>query len=466
MTSPPGRSPAADRPESAPAAERSRPGGRVRWLGSTLAVLALLALGALAWHLTHCDAVPPQGAGAAGPGGGGPGGAGGPGGGRRAPATTVGVATAVSADLPVTLEALGTVTPAATVTVRPQVSGVLKRVAFGEGQMVRAGQLLVEIDARPFELALQQAIGQRQRDEAQLENARVTLQRYRTLSEQDSIARQDVDTQAALVKQLEATVVIDRANEASARLNLSYCRVVAPISGRVGLRVVDVGNVVSSNDTAGVALITQLAPIDVEFSLPQDDVPALQAQIAGGSALTAVALDRTRSKVLAEGRFLALDNLVDVQTGTVRAKARFANEAGTLFPSQFVNVRLRLRTINDAVLVPVAALRHGNAGDFVYLLNAADRTVAVRPVSRGQATDTQVQVTQGLRAGDRVITEGGDRLRDGARVTLPDDAPAERRGRAAGGASAPEASRAASAPRAGGSAPDGERRRRAPAGDR
>jgi multidrug efflux system membrane fusion protein len=344
----------------------------------------------------------------------------------------VGVAQAEAQDIAIVLEALGTVTPAATVTVRPQVSGVLKQVVFHEGQMVRAGQLLAEIDPRPFELALQQAIGQRQRDEAQLENARLTLQRYQTLLGQDSIARQDVDTQAALVKQLEATVVIDRANEGTARLNLGYTRVVAPIAGRLGLRVVDIGNVVSSSDAAGLAVITQQAPIDVEFALPQDRVPELQERLAARATLPATALDRTRSNVLAQGRFLALDNVVDVQTGTVRAKARFANDKNTLFPSQFVNLRLNVRSIDKAVVVPVSALRHGSDGDFVWVLNPAERTVQQRKVTRGQATVDKVQITQGLQLGESVITEGGDRLKDGARVTLPGDRPAG----AASGASA------------------------------
>jgi multidrug efflux system membrane fusion protein len=341
--------------------------------------------------------------------------------------------------------------------VRPQVSGVLQQLLFKEGQIVRKGDLLATIDPRQFEMSLQQAIGQRQRDEAQLENARLTLQRYRTLLEQDSIARQDVDTQAALVKQLEGTLTTDRANEGTARLNLSNARVVAPISGRLGLRVVDIGNVVSTSDANGLAVITQLSPIDVEFAVPQDQVPELQERIAQGAALPATALDRTRSSTLASGNFAALDNVVDTQTGTVRAKARFANAQQNLFPSQFVNVRLLVRTIAGAVVVPVTALRHGNNGDFVYVLNAAERSVALRLVKAGQATVDKVQIAAGLQEGEQVITEGADRLKDGARVTLPGDRPASasasapgggRRG-ARGGASAAAdgASGPASAPR-------------------
>ncbi|UGQ44730.1 MdtA/MuxA family multidrug efflux RND transporter periplasmic adaptor subunit [Massilia endophytica] len=395
---------------------------RARIVGAIIAVLAMIGLGWLAWHLTH------PATDAAGPSASGQGRAGGPGGRRGAPPSTVGVAAAEKADLPVTMDALGTVTAAATTTVRPQVSGILQKVLFKEGQMVKAGQVLAQIDPRQFEMALLQATGQRQRDEAQLENARLTLERYRTLLSQDSIARQDVDTQAALVKQLEGTVMTDRASEGTARLNLGYTKVLAPITGRVGLRAVDVGNLVNSSDAAGIAVITQLSPIDVEFSIPQDQVPDVMARVHEGAALPAVAFDRTRTTQLETGRFAALDNQVDTQTGTVRAKARFDNAKNALFPSQFVNVRLELRTIRDAVMVPVTALRHGSKGDYVYVLNQ-DRTVSLRPVTRGQATVDKVQIATGLAAGEKVITEGADRLKDGAKVVLPGDNPgAGRRG--------------------------------------
>ena len=408
---------------------------RTRWIGSVIAILTLAALGYLAWSLTHR---PKEGG--AGPGAqagqGGPPGAGGR---RSAPATTVGVATAEQTDIPVTLDALGTVTAAATATVRPQVSGILQKIQFNEGQLVKAGQVLATIDPRPFENALLQATGQRQRDEAQLDSAKVTLTRYKTLLEQDSIARQDVDTQAALVKQLEGTVMTDRAAEGTAKLNLGYTQVRAPISGRVGLRVVDMGNLVSTSDTGGVAVITQLTPIDVLFSIPQDKVPDIQARMKEGGALPAIALDRTRSNTLDSGKFSALDNQVDVQTGTVKAKARFGNAGGALFPSQFVNVRLEIRTIKGAVVVPVTALRHGANGDFVYVLNGTERTVSLRPVTRGQATVDKVQIATGLKVGEQVITEGADRLKDGAKVVLPTDKPASggwRRQGAAGASAA------------------------------
>jgi multidrug efflux system membrane fusion protein len=246
-------------------------------VGAVVAITGLVLLGWLAWHLTHSTPAP-------GPAG--------PGAGRRgALASTVGIATTKRADLPVRLDALGTVIPAATVTVRPQVSGVITQVLFEEGQAVKKGALLATVDPRPFQLALAQASGARQRDEAQLEAAKVTLGRVRTLLGQDSIARQDVDTQAALVKQLEATVAIDHANEGTARLNLSHARIVAPISGRIGFRQIDAGNYIAAGDANGVAVITQLAPIDVEFAVPQDRVPEIRARVAAGAAVAGGAID-------------------------------------------------------------------------------------------------------------------------------------------------------------------------------
>src|SRR5450830_1588016 len=404
-------------------ARRSR---RSKIVGTVIALAVMAALGGGAWYLTHSGASAQGGAG-------GPGGPGGPGGRRGGPSTTVGVATAVKSDLPVVLDALGTVTAASTVTVRPQVSGILKELKFKEGGMVKAGQVVAQIDPAQFEMALMQATGQRQRDEAQLENARLTLKRYQTLLGQDSIARQDVDTQAALVKQLEGTVMTDRAAEGTARLNLGYTKVVSPISGRAGLKVVDIGNLVSTSDAGGVVVVTQLSPIDVQFSVPQDKVQTIQERLNAGSALAALALDRTRTHTLDQGSLSALDNQVDVQTGTVRAKARYANDKIALFPSQFVNVRLELGNITGAVLVPVTALRHSNNGDFVYVLKA-DKTVSVRMVTRGQATTDMVEIRAGLEAGEQVITEGADRLKEGAKVTLAGDKPAGARGAGAGGA--------------------------------
>jgi len=405
-----------------------------------IALVGIGLLAGLAWYLTHRPALAPTPGAAPAGGPPGAGGRGGFGGGRGgALPSTVAVVRARRADVPVLLDSLGTVTPVATVTVRPQVSGVLAQVSFTEGQMVTKGQLLAQIDPRPFELALMQATGARQRDEAQLQNAQLTLERYRTLLQQDSIARQDVDTQQALVKQLEGTVTTDRANEGTARLNLGYTRIVAPVAGRVGLRPVDAGNLVSTSDTGGVAVITQLAPIDVQFTIAQDRVQEVLQRLAAG-ALPARAYDRTRSTLLDEGRFATLDNQVDTTTGTVKGKARFANAKGALFPNQFVNLQLELRTLNDAVVVPVSAVRNGASGDYVYVLKD-DKTVSQRSITRGPATADRVVIASGLQAGEPVVTEGADRLKDGATVQLAADL-----------ASAP--GRAASRPR-GASGPDG-----------
>ncbi len=433
----PPQDPRAPHRETEPAQRRiSR---RATFIGTLIALLVMAGLGWLAWELTHpeqpavAEGGRPGAAARSGGGAGGAGNAGGrAGGGGRGAATTVGMAVAERVDIPIVIDALGTVVPQSTVRVRPQVSGVLQQVVYKEGQMVRKGELLATIDPRQFEMALQQAAGQRMRDEAQLEAAKVTLQRFRTLLQQDSIARQEVDTQAALVKQLEAAVVISKANEGTARLNLGYTRIAAPIAGRVGLRTVDVGNVVSTGDANGVAVITQISPIDVEFAIPQDQAPMLQQN--AGAFMEVKALDRTRVTQLDTGVFASLDNQVDTQTGTVRAKARFNNARLALFPSQFVNVQLNVRTIKDAVVVPVAAVRLGSTGEHVFVLKD-DRTVALRPVTRGQATVDKVQIATGLQVGERVITEGADRLRDGSRVVLPGDAPAGggRRGGEGGG---------------------------------
>jgi multidrug efflux system membrane fusion protein len=415
-----------------------------RIIGAIVAILAMVGLGALAWHLTHQAPAGGPGAGGRGQGGAGRGGPGGPGGRGGMPATTVGVGKAERADIPVTIEALGTVTPAAVATVRPQIGGVLQKILFTEGQMVKEGQVLATIDPRPAQLSLLQATGQRQRDEAQLETAKVTLGRYQTLLQQDSIARQDVDTQAALVKQLEGAVTTDKAAEGIARVNLGYTQVRAPISGRVGLRTVDIGNLLSSGDTNGVAVITQQSPIDVEFAVPQDHLPEVQQRVNQNANLPAIALDRTRTDTLASGRFFALDNQVDTQTGTVRAKARFNNENAKLFPSQFVNIRLQVNTIQNAITVPVTALRHGANGDYVYVLNPQTKTVALRNVTRGQSTVDRVEIKTGLQGGETVITEGADRLKDGAKVMLPGDRP--QGGRGAGGQGAAAAAQGGAQP--------------------
>lgn len=370
----------------------------------TLMVIALLAGGA--WWLAQRGKAPAAGAGGFGPGRGG-GGAG----------VTVGAAVAEQGTLPVVVDALGTVTPPITSTLVPQVSGVLTEVLFTEGQMVRKGEVLARIDVRPYEQQLAQARGQKARDEAQLVAARLTLSRYQTLLAQDSIARQEVDTQAALVKQLEGAVQADAASVGSAELNVGFATLRAPISGRIGLRAVDPGNLVTSGGAGGIATITQVTPIDVVFSVPQERVSAVVAAQKAGQ-LPVAALDRARAQPLARGQFLTLDNVVNAATGTVRAKARFANTDGALFPGQFVNARLQLGQA-EGVLVPVTAVRTGPQGDYVYVIDAED-TAHTRAVTRGLANAEQVLLTQGLKAGERVVSEGGDRVKDGGKVRLAD----------------------------------------------
>jgi len=392
----------------------ARSEGHPLWRG-LIVLLVLAALAGLIWFaisLAHSSK-----SGEAG----GPGGFGGFGGGRRRPATTVGVATATTSDIPITLDGLGTVTPAATVTVTPQVSGVITQILFKEGQTVKKGQAIAVIAPRPLQMALLQAQGNLPRDEAQLANAKVLLTRDQTLLAQDSIARQDVDTQAALVKQLEGTVMTDKAAVGTAKLNLGYSRVVAPVGGRIGLRAIDLGNYIGAGSSTGLATITEVTPIDVEFTIPQDSVPQLQTQADRGR-LPVTAYDRTKTVVLDQGVFSTLDNQVDPTTGTVKAKARFPNAKGTLFPSQFVNVRIALQTLHNVVVVPVTAVRTGPDGDFVWILNG-DKTVTKRKVTRGPGTPTTTSITQGLNLGERVITEGGDRLTEGATVSLPGDRP-------------------------------------------
>jgi len=342
---------------------------------------------------------------------------------RRNRVQTVGVARATTRGVPVTVEALGTVTPIATVTVRPQVSGVITSILFEEGQVVRKGQILARIDPRPYRAQLAQATGSLARDRAQLENARLTLQRYRTLLAQDSIARQDVDTQAALVRQLEGTASANSGAVDAARLNVGFSAIRSPVTGRIGLRATDVGNYVAAGDANGIAVVTTITPIDVTFAIPQDQVPVVASKVAANAALPASALDRMRSDVLARGRFLTLDNQIATDTGTIRAKARFGNEKGALFPNQFVNLRLQIDYIENAVVVPVTALRQAEGSDFVWLLRPDD-TVVQRKVVPGQTVGTMAVVSRGLKNGDRIVSEGGDRIKQGDKVRTPEAAKA------------------------------------------
>ncbi len=370
--------------------------------------------------------------------GGPPGGRGGfPGGGRGGGIASVNVAKAVSTDVPIYLNALGTVTPTATVQVRAQVSGQLVRIAFAEGQNVSAGQVLAQIDPRPFQQTVNQAAAVLARDTATLQNARVVLQRYQTLLAQDSIARQQVDDQQAQVRSLEATIKADEAQVGAARLNLSFATITAPVSGRVGLRQVDVGNYVTTggtnpNGTTGIATITQVAPIDVLFTIPEDSLPSITKRIRAGAQLPATALDRSQSNELAQGKLLTLDNQVDTATGTVKVKARFANSDAALFPNQFVNVRLQVDTLKGAVTVPSSAVLRGSQGTIVYVVDE-DRTVTTRPVKTGAVAGANTAILEGLQLGETVVIDGTDRLREGGRVQLPGDCPPPQGGFGQGG---------------------------------
>jgi multidrug efflux system membrane fusion protein len=318
-------------------------------------------------------------------------------------------------DVDVVVNALGTATPLRTVTVRPRVDGELVRVHFQEGRRVKEGELLAEIDPRPFQVQLEQAQGQLTRDQALLANARLDLERYQTLFKQDSIARQQVDTQASLVRQYEGALRVDRSQVENARLQLAYTRITAPVSGRLGLRLVDPGNIVRAGDANGLVVITQVQPISVLFTVPQDQLPAVMKRLASGDKIPVEAWDREQRARLAAGVLASADNQVDPATGTVKLKAQFANEESALFPNQFVNVRMTLDTLRDVVVIPSAAVQRGAQGLFVYVVQP-DNTVAQRVVQLGPGEGQRVSISRGLQAGEVVVTDGMDRLRPGAAV--------------------------------------------------
>ena len=319
-------------------------------------------------------------------------------------------------DLPVRLGALGSVTAFNTVTVRPRVDGQLMRVLFREGQFVRNGEVLAEIDPRPFQVQLEQAQGQWARDRALLANARVDLARYEALLSEDSIARQNVDAQRSTVAQLEAALQVDQAAIDTANLNLAYSRVTAPINGRVGLRLVDPGNVVSASTTAGIVVITQIEPIAVVFALPEDTLRLVLPRIRAGAKLPVEAFDRSGETRLAEGFAVTVDNQIDQSTGTVRVKAVFDNRDHALFPEQFVNIQLLVDTRRDQLVVPAAAVQLGPEGAFVYVVQ--DGKAVVRRVTVGSTEADQAAIAEGLGAGEPVIVDGVDRLREGSVVEV------------------------------------------------
>lgn len=340
----------------------------------------------------------------------------------------VGVAQAKTGNVAVTLNALGAVTPLATATIKPQVTGILTKIDFQEGQMVKAGDLLAEIDPRPYQAALDQARGTLGHDMAQLANAKVDLARYRALSAQNAISNQILATQAALVRTDAATVEADKAAVEAATINFGYCRITSPVAGRVGIRQVDVGNLMQAGVTTAIVVVTELQPISVIFTLPEDNVAAVMQRIGAGATLSAEAWDRSQTTKLASGTLAAVDNQIDPTTGTVKLRALFDNRDLRLFPQEFVNIRLLVNTLQNQTTIPVAAIQRGAQGSFVYVVNRS-HTVSVRNVTLGPTDNDQVDVIGGLKPGEIVVVDGADRLKDGAKVTIPGKA-----GRAAPGA--------------------------------
>ena len=370
------------------------------WVG--LLVLVLLGMGVYVFvtHQGTAPSGPPTRGQTAGP--------------RPLPVTAV---PAKVGDLNVYLTGLGAVTPLNTITVKSRVDGQLMQVLFREGQIVKTGDVLAEIDPRPFEVQLTQAEGQMARDQALLKNAQIDLQRYRVLVAQDSIAKQQLDTQESLIRQYEGAVKVDQGLIDSAKLQLLYCHITAPIGGRVGLRLVDPGNIVHATDTTGLVVITQLQPVAVVFAIAEDSLPAVLAKLTAGESLPVEAYDREQRQKLAVGSLLTVDNQIDPTTGTVRLKAVFPNTDNALFPNQFVNARLLLEVKRGATVVPAAAIQRSPQGAFVYVVKA-DQTAAMRPVTIGVSQGDATAISAGLVPGDLVVTDGVERLRDGVPVEV------------------------------------------------
>lgn len=359
-------------------------------------------------------------------------GGGGFGGGRRNgnnnqdQAVAVATATVSTGDIQIRIPALGTITPLATVTVRTQISGQLQKIVFKEGQLVKQGEFLAQIDPRPYEAALAQAQGMLRKDQSLLADAKLDLKRFEELIKEDSVAQQQLDTQRALVEQYEGTIETDQAQIKTAQINLAYCHIISPVTGRIGLRQVDEGNYVTPGDANGIAVVTQLQPITAIFAIPEDNVGPIMQRLRSGAELQVEAYDRSNANKLAVGKLVTVDNQIDVTTGTVKLRAQFDNQDGALFPNQFVNIQLLQDTLHDQTIMPAAAVHRGAPNGvnstFVYRVKD-DSTAAVVPVKLGVADGESVGVVSGLSVGDVVVTEGGDRLRDGAQVELPANTP-------------------------------------------
>ena len=334
----------------------------------------------------------------------------------------VGIAVAEKGDIPIIFEGLGTVTPLATVTVKTQINGQLTQIAFKEGQLVKKGDFLAQIDPRIYQAQLEQYQGQLVRDQALLADAKLDLARYQKLAAQDSIAFQQVDTQQATVKQDEGNVLVDQAQIDTAKVNLVYCHIESPVDGLVGIRQVDEGNYVQTSDTNGIVVITQMQPMSVIFTIPEDKISQVIKRLRSGATLAVTAYDRSDTTEITSGTLATTDNQVDTSTGTVKLRAMFPNDKEELFPQQFVNARLLVDTLKDAIVVPTAAIQLGAPGSYVYVVNP-NSTVSIRVVKTGPADAQRTAILSGLELGETVITDGVDRLYDGAKVQLPGKPP-------------------------------------------
>lgn len=338
---------------------------------------------------------------------------------EKKPEDVTGFLHVITDDVDIYLEALGTVTPIQTVVIRSQVEGELLKLGFKEGSLVQEGQVIAELDPRPYEAALMQAQGQLARDTALHDNAKRDLERYKSLLKQDAIASQEVDTQAALAAQYEAALLSDRGNVDAAKLQLDYTKIKSPLTGRVGLRQVDPGNIIRPGDTNGIVSITQEAPISVIFPISEMFLPQILEPVREGKTMEVEAWDRDYKKLIAKGKLKTIDNSVDVDSGMFKLRAHFKNEDGSLFPNQFVNIKLKVKTLKDTPLVRDVAARRGTIGDFVYIINQEDKA-EVRPVTLGPPKGNYLTILSGLKKGERVAIDGVDRLRDG-KLTQPVD---------------------------------------------